>query len=466
MADRIINAFHGGEAFWRYAYELEAAYRRGMGSWLPDPDFALSRDPEIWQKVRRDPLIDQAISQREHSVGGRPRHAVPPEGFEEPPYELGAALMTGAMKRIRNMPDAQLQLSKMVFQGRAYAFVEGRRYTCELAPGTGMRRWWVPTRLKNIDRLRVRRETRDRGDGVTTKMATVMSLYDINSSTWVELPPTPRLIEGVYDDEESRLGYGRGILDSIYYYHYAKGVLLREGLNGAERFGQGTLIYEYARDTFGGEGTPNTTVASTALNVLEKLTSRNQAAIPEGDKIHRLDPSDKGHRMIVDLLNYLDEGLTRRITGSLLPTGGGSDRGSMARAEVEQQTTNTLIEYDQSLLDGALTHGLVPAFWQMNRAELRSLGVDDRHRPTIEAKVERTIDPKTTADVLQKLWTANPALKIRTDELMRSIGFSEVKEGEETTDALEGKLILAAASTASGGGGSTSEGGVDNAPAD
>lgn len=437
MATRIINAFHGSDAFYRYAYELDAAFRRGLGGWIPDPSFALSRDPEVWQKIRRDPEVDGAIAERLHMVAGRPRHAVPFDDGEK--FEMAAQVTNGALKRVRRLADGQMQLAKAVMLGRAYGYVEGRRKRCELVPGMGERDWWVPTRIRNIDRLRIRFITRE----VSGRLRTFPEVYDINRSRWVVLPDLGRVVQMVYDDEEASLGYGRGMLESIFYYHYAKGVLLREGLNGAERFGQGTLVYKYQRESFAQVDTDTGDVVTKGLAVLRDLTSRNQAAIPDGDEIESIDPPSTGSDIIHRLLVYLDESMRRRITGSLLPGGGGSSTGSLARAQVEAENTEGIVAYDQGLLDDALTHGLIGTFWRLNLPILRGFGLDEYHMPKLEAKVEEIIDPEGFSTVVKNVWSANPDTPIRRDEFYKKLGLSAPDDNDDVITAPRREMAMA-----------------------
>jgi len=51
-----------------YVRALSSAYKAGWR--LYDPDYSLSRDPDIYEVVRRDPIVAHAIDQRLHSIAG------------------------------------------------------------------------------------------------------------------------------------------------------------------------------------------------------------------------------------------------------------------------------------------------------------------------------------------------------------------------------------------------------------
>ena len=51
-----------------YNRALSAIYKYHIR--IIDPDYALQNEPEVWEKMWRDPKIAQAMRQRLHAVGG------------------------------------------------------------------------------------------------------------------------------------------------------------------------------------------------------------------------------------------------------------------------------------------------------------------------------------------------------------------------------------------------------------
>jgi len=229
-----------------YGYALASVWNTGI--WLPDPDWALQQDPDVWEVVQRDPVIAHAILQRRHSVASIDPSVQP--GDETSQAKRAAEVFEAAVGEIANWPQSRFLSSRAVLQGRSYAFVAGERRRLTLA---GIEDdWWVPTAFEDIDRRRIqfvpiRAENPE--TGVVT-YTTRVQMQRKTDSQWIDLSTeaTERFISLTYDDEESRLGYGRGILGAVYFYHYAKGILLREGLAGVERWARGLPAVTIAKD--------------------------------------------------------------------------------------------------------------------------------------------------------------------------------------------------------------------------
>ncbi|MGB0972966.1 MAG: hypothetical protein ACPGVG_18720, partial [Mycobacterium sp.] len=46
------------------------------------------------------------------------------------------------------------------------------------------------------------------------------------------------------DEPESALGRGDGVIEASYWFYYAKQIVMREGLQGLERWAQGWVIFK------------------------------------------------------------------------------------------------------------------------------------------------------------------------------------------------------------------------------
>ena len=408
----------------QYVYALSAAWQ--LGTWIPDPDWGLSNDPEIWEKMQRDPVIKHAIEQRLHVVATQDP-IIEPGG----PTPLDARLadtFERALTYLGNFPAVRYAASKHVMLGRWYGFVEGKRVWKALLPGQPILPWWVPTGIKEIDRRRVQFVPMQlpREDG-TKALHVRTELWSIAQREWVPIDPM-QLVRLVYDDEEARLGYGRGILGAIYYYHYARGILLREGLQGVERWAQGLTVAKVDNRANASTGKALNAHKRAWLDAIEKMRARHALVFGKEDEVEVLWPSGTGHTMVRELLEYLDRGVTQLILGSVLPTGGGGDVGSNARAKVEQSSTDALVQFDRRCLDEAFTRDLIGRFVRLNQANLRYVGLSAAATPRMRSTQVSKEDPNEFADLAEKVLRSGAP--IAEEEFYRRAGLRKPNPGE------------------------------------
>ena len=104
--------------------------------------------------------------------------------------------------------------------------------------------WLVPCFIKDVDRRRFRYGIRRYYDE-TMRQEVVdvpLEMRSIERGQWERVRDDAPLITMTYQDEEGRLGVGRGLIEGLYFYHFLKGRLLEEGMQGVERIGQGMLV--------------------------------------------------------------------------------------------------------------------------------------------------------------------------------------------------------------------------------
>ncbi|HET6495065.1 MAG TPA: hypothetical protein VFH61_06850, partial [Thermoleophilia bacterium] len=94
----------------RYLSELRSIYGTTTLE-LPDPDFALLSDPEIYVKMERDPVIYGALDFRLKSVIGQTWHIE--SASDEPADKNAAALVEEMLSGIKKFQQARL----LVFRG-------------------------------------------------------------------------------------------------------------------------------------------------------------------------------------------------------------------------------------------------------------------------------------------------------------------------------------------------------------
>lgn len=388
-----------------YANMLRAAYR---WFWhINDPDYALEQDEATWQKIWRDSKVAQAMHQRKASVAGKTWTVQP--GSESPAVNdiKAAEVAKAGLKMINNFSQSRMTLVDAIFRGRSFAFVEGFRRSVSLA-GTDAQEWWVPRNLKHVDKQRLRIVPVVEGEpGKRKRVRTKVEMADEVEYVWREVPLDRyrQFVRILYADEESTLGYGRGMLTSIYFTWWLKQEVLQEGLSGLERWARGAVAVKTdLQAQTGKEGKDTETIREEFLTVLENMMARHSLAFDKNDEVVELGAQARGGgQLVIDFVRYLDDSLIGLILGSILPFGGAGDKGSLARAEVEMDTTDILLNMDRELLGEALTQGVISNFWRFNRPQLAAVGLGGAAMPRFSVTAQRHEDPEVNARIMATL---------------------------------------------------------------
>jgi phage gp29-like protein len=396
---------------------------------IPDPSFGLQKESAVYELIRRDAKCAQNMAQRQHSVSGTEWHCV--EAREGNPLDEAAAhLAEVLLKNIENFDSARFNLASAVFRGSAFAKIIGRRVPRDYVDGV-TRMWWVPTFLADVDRRRLRWEAAD-APGVDP----ILNMADVTSTglaNWKPVEHVEWLVQHVYGDEESTLGYGRGLIDAVYHAWFAKQKLVSELLALAERFGQGLVVAKISPDRPGSsEQGVTATIDATVANIA-KTKARHVLAIMVGEELELLEPSGTGASLLLDSIKYYDECIAALLVGSVLPGGGGADVGSNARAEVEQGTSDAIVRFDRKLMGSTLTRDVLGLTWDLNRANLLACGMILAERPTIELSHEARETPAEFADLLDKAGKAGVAVTER--EAYQRLGLKRPSPGEPVITA-------------------------------
>jgi len=410
-----------------YVHQLDAAYRSGV--WLPDQDYALRQDINVWEVIRRDPICFQAIEQRLHKVAAKDWIVAPARETPSPADVAVAKIAEEWISAIDGFGAFRYNLAKGIFRARAFAYPEGERRPATFGGVAGQ--WWCVDRIRDIDprRIRYMPQATRQPDG-SDKIEVFAEMWSLERHGWVRILPDDwqMFVRFVYDDDEAQLGHGRGVLNALYFYHYAKGIALREGLQGLERWAQGIVAAKVKslRETSAG----NDTAAQVAewLAVIEKMRSRHALVHDAEDELTVHETSGSGGQMVVQILSYLDSAIVRAATGSLLPSGGGSSVGSNARAEVESDTSEDLVQFDRACLDEAITRDLLGQFWRLNRPQLVLAGYAAAGCPKLRSNTLKREDPEKSARVANTLLQAR--VKLRQSEVYEKTGYTMPQPGD------------------------------------
>ncbi len=415
-----------------FAHALHSAY---MLEWpIIDPDFAQQSDISIWDKIHRDGKVLQAINQRTATIASK-NWIVEPRGDSEKEIQL-ASIVGELLKNVTKFHMARRFLAQAIFRGRAYLFVEGERKRIAVGdmPADD---WWFPMRLRHLDKRVVQLVPEHHRENGRNLISLRREVFSPSNGVWMRLnrESARLLIEIVYDDEQGRLGYGRGLLEALYFLWWAKSVVLKEGLQAVERWAQGFLVGKVDTEKMGSPAADTLAIRNAMRDELEAHRSRHFAVVDKSDDITVVTGGGEGWQIVMKMLDYLDNAILSTSMGSVLPFGGGQDKGSMARAEVEEEVSDELLEYDRGVVDETLTAGLIPLIIDNNRVILSRLGLLDVRMPDFKTSREKKEDPEKNALVVETALRAGVSL--RKDEVYERLGFSMPAEGDEVFEGAE-----------------------------
>lgn len=408
----------------RYIHELRSAY---SGRRIYDPDYALLRDPYVYEKMLRDPTIRQCVADRERMVAGG-EWSITPARNPDDTDTAAAQVVESCMGEIKQFFEARRALARFVFVGKTYGFVEGERRIRKFGDDK-FRAWWMPTRIRPIDKRRVRTWHED-GRWIT-KYSEIVDQEGQVSHEEIELP-TERVIRAVHEDEEGRLTHGRGLGDSTYWYFFAKWKLMEEGLAGAERWAQGMPVVKADMASLGDVTQESVNVRDAIITAVKNARSEGVIAIGKEDELDFAEPSGQGWKLIIDLLTFFDNRIRMLLTGSLLPTGAGEGQGSMARGKVEADTSEGVAQLDSAVLDESVTAGAINPIWRNNRANFEDLGLGEARRPGFKSQDEKKEDHEKNAKIMETVLRSGA--KIKEDEFYDKVGLTPPAETDRVVE--------------------------------
>jgi phage gp29-like protein len=417
-------------AYQRYAYMLRDALM--MRDWVYDPSFALASDWDIYQKVMRDPVAAHAIRYRKHMVAGTEWRIEP--ASDRTKDKRAAEIIEDILDSIHNFTDARIRIADSIFTGSSYAFICGEKTTKSVG-GSEQREWWCPYNLKDVDRRRFRRVYN------REELRHYWEFWSVEKSEWEELENPEWFIHSVYDDVESSLGYGRGLLDTLYQFQACKARILQDSMAASERYGQGflTVGVDNMRGPDGrpvaGEDNSGTTIAQEWSTELEKHKARHILVHDARDEVKMINGFGEGYQMLTKLIEYFDTSMVTAVLGSNLPTT--ADRGgSYAMAVVQADSSEALIQADRLRISDEITRDLIGACWRYNYANLVAEGLGDAKMPRFRIVNQKKEDPKEAAPTIERL--LNAGIELRKDEVYRKTGFTMPMPEDDTISQVAG----------------------------
>ena len=404
---------------------------------LFEPSVWLQRDPEVETKMLRDAHIRFALGYRSQLIAGVTWALVPRRPGDER-SEVANTVCDALLNEMQGFASARQHFGMAFFQGAAYGTIHGRPMPMDLGDGK-VRTWWVPHWIEAHDSKRFRRQPVH--DDVGNIVGVKLQKWEVGGRVWNDLVGAERrrTIKHTYQDDEASLGYGRGLRDALGWWWYAKTHVFSETLQAVERFAQGILktAIRGARDADTGQ--PNTEVVEAWTDVLEDLRSRHVLVHDDQDQVEFINPSGEGWQLMEGLRQELRDTISTLILGSNLPTTASSG-GSYALADVQENSTEALIQFDREALEETLSEQLIRYCWFQNAANLRELGIYDIP-PRFSLAQQKRLDPQERAQVAQ---VANAmGLPLAAEDVYEQIGFRKPDEGEELIPGRDPNLAAA-----------------------
>ena len=331
-----------------------------------------------------------------------------------------AELVEEILQKMEGFTDARIRLAGSIFTGSSYAYLVGDRSLKDLA-GLGMRAWWCPYALVDVDRRRFRRVF----DAATK--AHRWELWSLEREQYEPLTNPEHFVQCVYNETEDSLGYGRGLLDQIYQFQAQKSRTIQDCMAASERFGQGFLMAS-VENMRGPDGRPvagadrsGTTVAQSWATELNKHRARNVLVHDARDEVKLVTGFGEGWGLLMQMVDYFDTQMVTAVLGSNLPTGAESG-GSYALGIVQENSTEALIQADRIRISDEITRDLVGACWRYNYQELTAEGLKGARMPKFRIVNQKREDPVDAVGTISTLLDAGIAL--RKDEVYRKAGFT------------------------------------------
>lgn len=446
-----------------YARGLGAALR---GHRLYDLDYALQQDPEAYERMRRDPVIDFALHYRKLLAAGD-------SWFLEvkPLDEKGRLLVKifeTLVKQVERFPNVRYNLAEAAIKGSAWAKIWPETRIIDV-PGLGRLPWVCAARVQDVDKRRLRQFPIDLPDvqreilvenpyalaqaGQAFPLSDrarewVWQIYRPLQQRWEEIDRNS-FVRHVYQDREDALGYGTGLAGTLYTFWWAKEQVLAHGLQFVERWAQGLVKVAMSTLRDGLASTPSAAARQQAwLDTFEKFKTRHILVHDKDDEMEVVPPPADGWTVITEALAYFDGAIRVAVLGASLPTEQEVDGGSFAMAKVQQSATDAVVRFDRSLLEETLTRDLIGYLWDANFETLEALGLTDRDPPVIKIRDTEHYDPQVRAEVIKT--AIEIGLDVKKEEAYVQLGLTPPAPED---DVLEGKAAVDPLVAALGGGG-------------
>lgn len=396
-----------GRSLWEIGRRIADASRT-FGPYLDllnDQDFALAKDPQVYERMMRDCQVRSCLRLRQLCTASRKVEFLPRS--DDPLGKEAAQFATCQWAKVRRPTEVLLNILDAIAGGVSFNEIVWEPDLTELA-------WHSPTIVPaHKDRFRF----------TTNGELAILSTQDV---FYGEIVPPRVFIHHVYDPEpasfhnpegESQLYYGRGEFDRIYPWFVWKMLVLRLGFAYLDRLAYPIKVGRYPYR--------NNEARAEMLNLLKDLTSHRVVAWPGGDQweLDLIQTSATGHNVGMDYLNYIDTQIAKVMLGSTLLQEPG-ERGSFGLGAAHIQSVfGSIVQADSSNLCDTLEHTWVKWLFELNGRPIQLA-------PKVVQAEGKTADIVQTVDVLLTL--ADRGYPISIEQVAEMTGVRPAREGETT----------------------------------
>lgn len=399
-------------------------------------------DEDLWVKLQRDAVIAKAVKVLIHRVSS--------DWYLRAQDRESRVLVPYFRRLIEQIPqfaNSRANLSKAIFEGRGALKILGTEKRMTLGEDREERKWWHVGRLMHIgaDALRMEYHTRQEVDAEGNHK----TVEDWHYKTYDPMPTRRQwyIVEHpehycifIHGDDWNSFGGGNGLIDSLAVYHEMKTKLMRRLYQGIRRFAYPFMIVQLEElDEAGSEVDDfeaNDERAKAIATALEKMAGgSNVLTIGSKDKVTPVDFNGQSAQAMLSLIQYIDEAMVGVILAATMPTGGG-EAGSLARAQVEQDSTDDLIRFYRQNLEEAL-QAIIWNLWVQNRENWQKLGFwgTGLQPPKLCVGRERSDDPQYMLQIYQG--AHNLGMTLKSSEVAEALGIEEADDEDiETGGAL------------------------------
>lgn len=418
-----------------YAYTSELISRLRQDR-IYDPDFALSQDPKFYATIERDGIIPFLVRFRAQMVAGIEWGCDPASEAEDD--KQAAAIMDALLGQVEYFSQARQLLSMAFLTGSTWARIGGEIRDVYLPIGKqgGRRvRAFCVTQLRDVGKRRFALRRLRGTEGATPQEASwgwhfagddfgIPELWQsINPDHWVH---------HTYHADEASLSWGRGLAAPLYWLALFKTEAMARGMSFLERWAEGWLTAQIDIDSIGSLDQTTAERVQQWITLLKKMRSQHVAVHGKEDEIKVIEGSKLGWEVVQQAIDYADDAASRLVLGSILPTGGASDKGSLARAAVESDSTAALVAHDREQLSETITKSIVGLLWRINRPLLVSIGLGQANMPRFVIRHSEAHKPEERAGTAKTLIDAGLGGWMKPGEVLEASGFTLAAEGEET----------------------------------
>ena len=407
-----------------YAINKAAVLQDGLRIW--DPSYALSEDPQAWEKAQLDAVVSGAIDRNLLSVAGT-EWELEPYSEEEGDVLLGTILQS-LLEKIPKFAQARKNLATAKFRGSSFAWVTGSIRNLRLGEDTQTRTWFVPGRMHDIDRRNIRAVTELVDDQTPWRFR--WQWYDsrLKQWRWVNFNERP-MIRRVCADQESRFGYGRGIMDAIYFTNYIRAKVMKDGLQGIQRWAQGLLVASVDPSQVAEPDKDNTSIAGDMRDMLLEMVGDNVLVKSITDEVEVVEGGGQGFQMVESMLDRVERELVTRIEGTPITLMDGEGGGSRALGAEHTNRELQQTTFDRQDLAEDLDQ-LVQIVYERNTPTLYAIdpALLDARLPRFAIRNTVDEDPLEVADLFRK--AHDMGLDLSEKEIRDRLGISTPDKGE------------------------------------